>query len=52
MPPPWKGARPGFEQPGLEGGVPTCSRGLELGDLIGRFQPKPFCKSDKVIINH
>ena len=32
----------GFEQPGLEGGVPAYSRGLELRDLKGIFQPKPF----------
>ena len=30
------------EQPGLEGGVPAYSRGLELDDLKGPFQPKPF----------
>jgi len=35
----------GFEQPGLEGGVPTCSGGLELDDLKGPFQPKPFYDS-------
>ena len=35
----------GFEQPGLEGGVPAYSRGLELDDLKGHFQPKPFCDS-------
>ena len=27
----------GFEQPGLVGGVPAYSRGLELGDLEGSF---------------
>ena len=32
----------GFEQPGLEGSVHTYSRGLELGDLKGSPQPKPF----------
>ena len=32
----------GFEQPGPEGGVPTDSRGLELGDFKGPFQPKPL----------
>jgi len=32
----------GFEQPGLVGGVPACSRELELGDLKGSFQPKLF----------
>ena len=35
----------GFEQPGLAGGVPAYSRGLELDDLKGPFQPKPFCDS-------
>ena len=35
----------GSEQPGLEGGVPAYSRGLELGDLKGPFQPKPFYDS-------
>ena len=35
----------GFEQPCLEGGMPASSRGLELGDLKGSFQPKPFCDS-------
>ena len=37
----------GCEQPGPEGGVPAYSRGLELGDLKGPFQPKPsydFCE--------
>ena len=29
----------GFEQPGLEGGVPAYSRGLELDDLKGPCQP-------------
>ena len=32
----------GFEQPGLEGGVPACSRGLELDGHKGLFLPKPF----------
>jgi len=32
-------------QPGLEGGVPAYSRGLELGDLKGPFQPNPFYDS-------
>ena len=27
----------GFEQPGIEGGVPAYSRGLELDDLKGPF---------------
>ena len=31
----------GFEQPGLVGGVPAYSRGLELDDLKGPFQLKP-----------
>jgi len=35
----------GCEQPGLEGGVPAYSRGLELRDFKGLFQPKPFCDS-------
>ena len=35
----------GFEQPGLEGGVPAYSRGLELSDLKGPFQPKTFYDS-------
>jgi len=35
----------GFEQPGLEEDVPAYSRGLELGDLKGPFQPKPFYDS-------
>ena len=30
----------GFEQPGLEGGVPAYSMVLELHDLKGPFQPK------------
>ena len=29
----------------LEGGVAAYSRGLELGDLKGPFQPKPFYDS-------
>jgi len=33
----------GFEQAGLEGGVPDYSGGgVELDDLKGPFQPKPF----------
>ena len=31
----------GFEQPGLEGGVPAYGRGLEIDDLRAPFQPKP-----------
>ena len=38
----------GFEQRGLEGGIPAYSRGLELPDLKGPFQPKPF--NDSVIL--
>ena len=41
----------GFEQPGLEGGVPAYSRGLELGDLKGPFQPKPFYDSMIVLLH-
>lgn len=32
-------------QPGLVGGVPVHGRGLELDDLYGPFQCKPFCDS-------
>ena len=35
----------GCEQPGLEGGVPAYSGELELDDLKGPFQPKPFYDS-------
>ena len=35
----------GSEQPGLEEGVPACSRGLELDDLKDPFQPNPFYNS-------
>jgi len=35
----------GFEQPGLAGGVPAHGRGVELADLSGLFQPKPFYDS-------
>ena len=35
----------GCEQRGLEGGVPAYSRVLELDDLKGPFQPKPFYDS-------
>ena len=37
-----------FEQPGLLGGVPAYSRGLELDDLKGPIQPKSL--SDSVIL--
>ena len=36
----------GFEQPGLEGGVPAYSRRLKLDDLKGPFQPKLFYGCD------
>ena len=51
MPPAWKDSRPGCEQPGLEGGVPSHSRGLELHDLKGPFQPKPFYDSMIIVEN-
>ena len=35
----------GVEQPGLEGGVPAYSRGLEWNDLKGSFHLKPFYDS-------
>ena len=35
----------GCEQPCLEGGIPAYSRGLELDDLKGPFQHKPFYDS-------
>jgi len=41
-----------FEQPGLVGGVPAYSRGLELCDLKGPFQPKPFSGSVIFLIMH
>ena len=34
-----------FEQPGLEGGVSACSRGLELDHRKGPFQSEPFYDS-------
>jgi len=37
-----------FEQSGLVGGAPAYSRGLELDDIEGPFQPKPF--SDAMIL--
>ena len=39
----------GFEQPGLVEGVFACGGGLELDDLQGPSQPKPFYDS---MINH
>ena len=39
----------GFEQPGLEGGVLAYNRGLELSDLKGPFQSKPFCDYMQVL---
>ena len=47
MPPPWRWGQAGwgFEQPGLEGGVPAYSRELELRDLNIPFQTKPFYDS-------
>ena len=42
----------GCEQPGLEGGVSAYSRGLELVDLKGPFQPKPFYDSTNILPNH
>lgn len=41
----------GCGQPGVERGVPAYSRGLELGDLKGPFQPKPFHDSMICIIS-
>jgi len=35
----------GCEQPGLEGGVPAYSRWLELDNVKGPFQTKPFYDS-------
>ena len=35
----------GFEQPGLEGAVPAYSRGLDLHDLKGPFQPNHMIDS-------
>jgi len=40
----------GCEQPGLVGGVPAYSRGLELYDLKGPFQPKPFHESSNLCL--
>ena len=33
------------EEPGLVGSVPAYSKGLELDDLTGPFQPKSFYDS-------
>ena len=35
----------GFEQPGLMGGVPAYSRGVEIDDLKGPSQQKQFYDS-------
>lgn len=35
----------GFEQPGLDGGIPAYDRELEQDDLKHPFQPKPFYHS-------
>lgn len=54
MPPPCKYSRPDgwdCEQPGLEGGVPSYSRGLDLDDLKDPFQPKPFYDSMVLLRN-
>jgi len=40
----------GCDQPGLEGGVPVYSRGLELRDLKCPFQPKPSYDCDSMLI--
>jgi len=48
MPHPWHvqgQAGRGFEQPGVVEDVPARGRGLELDDLKGPFQPKPFYDS-------
>ena len=37
----------GFEQPGPGEVSLSIAGGLELGDLKGPFQPKPFCDSVK-----
>ena len=44
---PWLQGQAGWgcEPPGLEEGVPVHSRGLEINDLKGPFQPKPLCDS-------
>ncbi|HCQ5230334.1 TPA: hypothetical protein OLB85_003739 [Acinetobacter baumannii] len=46
MPRPWRhsgdAAGCGSGQPGLAVGDPAHSRGLELGDRGGPFQPRPF----------
>jgi len=43
--PPQGQAGGGCEQPGLEGGVPAYSKGLERDDLKGPLQPKPLFDS-------
>lgn len=35
----------GFEQPGLDGGIPAYGRELEQDDIKHPFQPKPFYHS-------
>jgi len=44
---PWLQGQAGWgcEPPGLEEGVPVHSRGLEINDLKGPFQPKALCDS-------
>jgi len=39
----------GFEQGDLVGGIPAYSRGLELYDLKGPFQSKPFYDSTMIL---
>lgn len=39
----------GFEQTGLVGGIPTRTGALELDDLKGLLQPKPFYEMHQVI---
>jgi len=38
----------GSGQPGLVVGDPAHSRGLDLGDHCGPFQPRPFSDSMKI----
>jgi len=35
----------GFQQTGLEGGIPAYSMGLELSDFKIPFKPQPFYDS-------